>query len=537
MHEAALGCQFMPFSLSSRWLPRSLRALLTSLILGGAAGVAAAPPERGTGSPTSTQTSDELATALMKKVVSPTDNEDAALGLIALFPKLSSERQAEIASLGTSTQAALQVAHMGVANSWLTGVVCRGQPINALRRRRLIKEDLRIYDLECPPGKPHQVRFRFTEAKPEAPSTVPLTTSAVEMVLPRLQRKFGIETLEELRTAVEEPMAPNLSSGWLLGHLMDGPAGVRVYEAILKHDPDNLDAIVGLVTIQLGFGDAQGALKTLDAASLATVTLTDVRGDVTNKSALLTNRCAALHMLGKQEDALAACKQSVAMGSRKAGPYYLAMLLYLQGDDVQALAHVRTSIANDSRIPQGHFLEGLILQSLGRPGEAIQSWGRVPQFGPVATSSLEQARSRAAWIKLMKDFEREQGAASLALCGHYFLDLKMPERAESCFSRSRAVNPIHATVERLDHEVESAPARAFEKLQTELRKQRHPGLLRVMAAYHARAGRSQEALRWLDESLRANPSQERGLTLLSQICASLEDKDCLKHYREGQAPR
>ncbi|NVJ20044.1 hypothetical protein HUW62_02165 [Myxococcus sp. AM011] len=137
----------------------------------------------------------------------------------------------------------------------------------------------------------------------------------------------------------------------------------------------------------------------------------------------------------------------------------------------------------------------------------------------------------------MTDFEREQSAASLALCGHYYLDLKMPERAEACFSRSREVNPIHATVERLDHEAESAPARAFEKLQAEVRKERHPGLLRVMAAYHARAGRSQEALRWLDESLRMNPSQERGMLLLEQVCASLGDKECLKHYRDGKAPR
>ena len=482
---------------------------------------------------------EEAASFFAGEFTSPQPANDALYALVALYPRLRPEHQAELAAMGKSLNQPLQVPHMGYANEWITRVVCQDKGLNGLRRRRARDLGVTVYDFECPSGTHRQIAFRFTAAtSPEAPVTGQLEQLSVEELLPPLKDRYGITSVEGLRDAVDEPLLSNRSTGWLLGFLMDGPTQVTVYTEMLRKDPNDLEAIVSLAGLQTLLGDLKGALKTLDAASPETATLTDVRGSVTNKSALQSNRCNVLMRQQKLDEALVACRQAITLGSKENGPYFLGKLLFLRGEDTQALESVRVSLANAPKKSEARFLEGLILKFLGQPEQAREAWRRVPAFGPAATADLQHPRSRAEWIRLLDAYQREDVAARFARCGHYYLDLRLPERADACFSPAKTVNPIHVVAERIDHEAESDPVRALTLAKAELRKGRHPNLLRAIALAHLRAGRPEESLRWVDEAMRADPGQLGLKKVLDQVCASLEDPTCLDHYRErtGQRP-
>ena len=484
---------------------------------------------------------EEAASFFAGEFTSPQPAGDAFNALLALYPRLRPEHQAELAAMGNSLKHPLQVPHMGYANEWITQAVCQGKGLNGLRRRRVRNQGITVYDFECPSGTHRQIAFRFMAAKSkETPVTGQPEPLSVEEVLPQLEDRYGIASVEALRAAVEDPAPSNHATGWLLSFLMDAPTQATVYTELLRKDPNDLVTIVSLVSTQTLLGDYEGALKTLDAASLETATLTEVRSTVTNKSALLSNRCSVLMRQQKLDEAMVACKQAIALGSKENGPYLLGKLLFLQGEDAQALASVRVSLANAQKKSDARFLEGLILTFLGQPEQAREAWRQVPWFGPAATADLQHPRSRAEWIRVLDAYQREDSAARLARCGHYYLDLRLPGRADACFSHSKAVNPIHAVAERIDHEAESDPERALKRAKAELRKGRHPSLLRAIAMAHLRAGRPQESLRWVDEAMRVDPGQLGLKKVLDQVCASLEDPTCLEHYRERtgrRAPR
>jgi hypothetical protein len=137
-------------------------------------------------------------------------------------------------------------------------------------------------------------------------------------------------------------------------------------------------------------------------------------------------------------------------------------------------------------------------------------------------------------VRAIEEARREETAANLALCGHYYLDLLLPDRSEACFARAESLRPGSTTAERLIHQAEVDPKAALRATQTLPHKGRRPDVLYAIAFAHERAGNPTEALRWLDESLQAAPAGHPGAReLLTRICKERSLSDCLEQHRQG----
>ncbi|WNG47103.1 hypothetical protein F0U60_25480 [Archangium minus] len=478
---------------------------------------------------------DEASTFLERELLSPAPSPGAFELLVSLFPRLSPARQEQVVALGASREAPLHVGGLAQANLWLTDIVCRERRLDKLDTKDVRGSGLGSYGFECPPGVPRQVFFFMTEPRsPRRPASGKGAGLAVERVLPELGSRFGIHSTQELREAVEGPLSADRGSVWLLSWLKDYPSQLPLLTQMVRESPDDLDAVVNLSNIQILFGDLKGALRTLDAVPLDTVTLKDSRGNVMGTSALFSMRCRALLQQRKLKEAEAACRTALERGSKKNGPETLALVLYLRGQDAEALRFIRASLADTQKNPAGHFLHGLILRSLGKPEEAALAWKAAADYGLTPTVEAQRKRSRENWVRAMEAYQRKQTAEELAFCGHYYLDLEFPERAEVCFARAESLHPGPAAAERLIHQAESDPVAALRATDALLRKERNPALLYVMAFGLQRENQPALALRWLDESLRGDPSQPGARELLTRICKQLSQPDCLEQFRKGK---
>jgi tetratricopeptide (TPR) repeat protein len=478
---------------------------------------------------------DEASSFLERELVSTVHNPGAFDLLVHIFPKLSPARQEQVAALGASREAPIRIRGLAQADLWLTQVVCRERRIDKTDWKDVRAPGLGSFSFECPPGVPRRVFF-YTEtwggSRPTPPP--PSTGLSVERVLPDLGSRFGIHSVEELRESLEGPLSVDRSTSWLVTWLKDYPSQLSIMEQMLRRSPDDLEAAVDLSKSRFELGDLEGALQVLDAVALDSVSLKDTRSGVTGTSALFTVRCRVLLQQRKVKEAEEACRTSIERGSKKNGPHALALVLYLQGRDAEAVAFARSSLANTPQNPPVQFLYGLILQSLGEQDMAVKAWKAAADYGLTSTVESKRKRSREDWLRAIEAYEREQVAADLALCGHYYLDLRLPERSEACFARSESLRPGPAAAERLIHQAESDPRAALKAARALLRKGRHPALLHAIAFAHQRAGNPKEALRWLDESLAGDSGRPGARELLTRVCKELAQPRCLEQRRQGK---
>ncbi len=478
---------------------------------------------------------DEASTLLERELLSPAPSPGALELLVGLFPRLSPARQEQVVALGASREAPLHVSGIAQSNRWLTEVVCREHRLDKLDTNDVRVPGLASYGFECPLGVPRRVFFFMTDSSsPRRPASGKSAGLAVERVLPELGSRFGIHSTQALREAVEGPLSADRGSVWLLSWLKDYPSQLPLLTQMVRESPDDLEAVVNLGNLQILFGDLKGALRTLDAASLDTATVKDSRGNVKGTSALFSMRCRALLQQRKLKEAEAACRTALERGSKKNGPENLALVLYLRGQDAEALRFIRASIAEPQKSPAGHFLHGLILRSLGKPEEAAEAWKAAADYGLTPTVDAQRKRSREDWVRAMEAYQRKQTAEELALCGHYYLDLELPEQSEACFARAESLQPGPAATERLLHQAESDPVAVLQATDALLRKERNPALLYVMAFGYQRVKQPALALPWLDESLRGDPGQPGARELLTRICKQLSQPDCLERFRKGK---
>ncbi|MFY0562679.1 hypothetical protein ACN28E_02450 [Archangium lansingense] len=478
---------------------------------------------------------DEASTFLERELLSSAPSPGALELFVGLHPRLSPARQAQVEALGTSRESPLYVGGIAQANLWLTEVVCHERRLDKLDTNDVRAPGLGSYGFECPPGVPRRVFFFMTDTGNRRPVSGKKGAGLfVERVLPELGSRFGTHSLQELREAVEGPLSADRGSVWLLSWLKDYPSQLPLLMQRVRESPDDLDAVVNLTNIQILFGDLKGALRTLDAVSLDTVTLQDSRGNVMGRSALFSMRCRALIQQRKLKEAEAACRTAVERGSKKNGPEFLALVLYLRGQDAEALRFIRASLAEPQKSPAGHFLHGLILRSLGKPEEAAEAWKAAADYGLTPTVEARRKRSREEWVRAMEAYQRKQTAEDLAWCGHYYLDLELPERAEVCFARAESLQRGPVAIERLIHQAESEPVEVLRATEARVRKDRDPALLYVMAFGFERVKQPALALGWLDESLRGDPGHAGARELLTRICKQLSKPDCLEQYRKGK---
>lgn len=481
---------------------------------------------------------EDAANYLAQDLVSSEPREGSFHALVWIYPQLSPMRQAQIAALGSTEAAPLMLDHEGFMNTWVTDVLCRGVRLDAVRSRWDHRTGLTWLTLECPPGQAFSRYFRYVDRAPPAEKPAQGRPKlAVESILPNVRGGYGIDSVDELRAAVATPDLTDRSAAWLLSWLKDTPTRARIYAALVDDNPNDLEAVVGLAQIQMELGDPEAALATLDRTSVDTAEVRDIRGHVVGLSALFTARCQALLQQNEVDAALAACRESLRRGSRVNGPHFLARALFLKGADAEALEHIRTSLANESFRQDSRYLEGAILELLADRKTAYEAFRLAPRYTSAFRSRAASPHSREDWVRGLDEVARADSALALAQCGHYYLDLGLPERAQACFRHAERLEAAYAIATRVDHEAETDAERALAHALAELEQRRHPALMRAAAAAYLALGRAQEAMHWVGEAMWTAAGEPQLDDVLNGVCAALKDPDCYATYRKARLQR
>ena len=169
-----------------------------------------------------------------------------------------------------------------------------------------------------------------------------LLSQPIERILPRLNKRFGINTVADLKRAIPEELSrTSRVHAWLLRQLFDFPSIEQVYGHLLLEDPHDLEAAYRLAETQYTLGDLEGALVTLRRTPPEKLILRDGRASsLLRQSGIKSLECEILRIQGKTPQARQACENAIRMGSKVTAPFLLAELLFLAGDDSTALQHV-----------------------------------------------------------------------------------------------------------------------------------------------------------------------------------------------------
>jgi tetratricopeptide (TPR) repeat protein len=121
------------------------------------------------------------------------------------------------------------------------------------------------------------------------------------------------------------------------------------------------------------------------------------------------------------------------------------------------------------------FLEGAAQSALGNASEARGAWDKSLEYWIGFTAS---ARALSGEDTTLEQFLKAEESVSarftghnLAMCGHYYLELEMPERAKTCLEEAERIYPGRGEQERIAHLAESDAAGALQ-LGEELLAQR-----------------------------------------------------------------
>jgi tetratricopeptide (TPR) repeat protein len=366
-------------------------------------------------------------------------------------------------------------------------------------------------------------------------------------VIPWLGDRFGIHSPDALRNAIQrvEPSEGNVSHAWLLSWLKDFPGELEVHQRILEQQPDNLDALMSVAALQMTLNQWEEAWATLQKGHDG-MRDWETRDGTGNIGHIYSGRCWVLLREGKYEEARQACETAIERGSLGQGNLRLAKVWIALGDYEKAQKHIQAALRSKT-LTHGHphYALGIALAGLGRLKEARGAWGQSlkldPEFGAPVLALMGQKLEPLALLKAEQRFDRLSTARTLARCGHFYLELELPERAARCFEAADRLQPAISDVQRLAHQAETDPQGALLAAESLRNQHHHPDLFALMATIHLEAGRPLEALRWSNFALDLDPANVQAHQLKLDSCLAAGQPNCssflpLKPSRPVPAP-
>ena len=364
-----------------------------------------------------------------------------------------------------------------------------------------------------------------------------LLSQPIERVLPRLNKRFGINTVADLKRAIPEELSrTSRVDAWLLRQLFDFPSIEQVYGHLLLKDPYDLEAAYRLAETQYTLGDLEGALVTLRRTPPEKLILRDGRASgLLRQSGIKSLECEILRLQGKTPQARQACENAIRMGSKVTAPFLLAELLFLAGDDSTALQHVAARIEVQPDFGTSYFLQGLIYSQLHRSEDARKAWltalAKNHGYTPARMALDGNKLSRAEWLNVDDQFRKAETAEELSFCGHFYLDLDIPDRAETCFRAADQIVAGPAAAQRILHKAETDPAGALRDADAVMKTVSHQDVQGAVARIYLAQQRAGEALKWAEEALYRDSQNPKFNQLATEVCSALKDQYCIVHYR------
>jgi tetratricopeptide (TPR) repeat protein len=212
------------------------------------------------------------------------------------------------------------------------------------------------------------------------------------------------------------------------------------------------------------------------------------------------------------------------MGSRIVSNAYLARIALWRGELEAAETYARAAAVHG--FIREWMLVGIVLSVQGRPHEALEWARRAPGF--LLSTKLLRGVSQTGreWLVDEETIDRNADASSLAECGHVYLELNVPERAERCFALSEGLAHGPAEAQRALHLSETDAPAALLALQPVLKTSIHADVLVAMAFIQHRLGKDAEALPWIERALDVSPGHNGAYAALLDVCGKLGDAGC-----------
>jgi tetratricopeptide (TPR) repeat protein len=177
------------------------------------------------------------------------------------------------------------------------------------------------------------------------------------------------------------------------------------------------------------------------------------------------------------------------------------------------------------------FMLGNVESELGNADSAMEAWKAAtrnwPDFAPAYRAIAGVDRTLQDRLAAIDRWENEQRASRLARCGHIYLHLNLPERAERCFRAADALEPAYGMATRLDHLAESDRHERDKQAIEALLKTRHPEILARAAIASLEQGKPDIAFELLREGDIINAGSRSLNRAWIQSCASVSSPVCV----------
>jgi len=355
----------------------------------------------------------------------------------------------------------------------------------------------------------------------------------VDRLLPFLAAAYGLKTPDELRRALQRtgPYDARYDGG-LAKVIGDFPRQLDIYEAIgTENLTDPIRASAALAKVHMG--RLEEALQDLEHARRHGYGSKEPTGLFT-RAELVAQLCRLRRSLGQLNEAREECEAAIKAGARAEGSRTLAKVLIATNHSAEAFALAEESIRVQPTA-SAWYAKAVSLETLGRRPEAVDAFKgalRVdPYYAPAEWALETSTSSAAARLQLEIGWQTIADAEWTGRCGHIYVELGLPERAERCFAESERIDQGLGTAERIYHLAETNPTVALQKAEAVPAGQRHRLLWWVIAAIHHQQGRDAAAKPALERALDRDPRYAKAHRLYVEVCEALHESECVRHHQ------
>jgi tetratricopeptide (TPR) repeat protein len=220
----------------------------------------------------------------------------------------------------------------------------------------------------------------------------------------------------------------------------------RLYESILRLEPDHAEAQHQLGVLLLQSGEAEKALALIQAAAKSDPDSAIVASDL----------ATALHALGRTAPAIGAYEKALALDPNLAEAHYgLGSILFSQSRLDEALASLQKAAMIDPDYAEAHHLIGAALRQALRPAQAIVHYRRALDIDPdyaLARADLAGALREARKLtEAAVEYQKAIALDPLSADAYNGLGLvqdaqNLPHEALASFDRALALRPDDAEI-------------------------------------------------------------------------------------------
>jgi predicted Zn-dependent protease len=347
---------------------------------------------------------------------------------------------------------------------------------------------------------------------------------------------WGLKSRDEVKAFLARPVEDmGRTDAWLLDKLGNTARSVDIWKALLREDPDDLEAAIRVAQLVAVFEGPEAALSAISKTSGRTARMFDKRGISQSPGIIEGLRCELLLLVGKPARALSACSVAAEVDEHLDNEF-LAEALLASGRKKEGLAQAQRAAKVPGKMQNANalFVLGLAQHENGLEQEARTTWALMRARWPQQEGLFANGR-----VPTVLDWERagERGrhyrsALLLGECGRLYSELGLTLQVEACWTLADKVDAGPATANRAVFIGMTDPKAGLAIAKTAAATNPHIELLTATAwlLYHDK--QIDEAQQWTDRALARNSWNVKAMSLKWQLCGEKNDYVCLISYRK-----